>query len=350
MAVCDFRDTLLELGGSLTTNRMEQPQCASNSAGTFPKNKFSPGLGLTPITSRLWFPALTCRKISELTAPSAMDLAPNIDTIGLAHAYNVADNCVRTAVRSGRRIDLAPRRTRRLVSGDHMQRGDRPLGGLRQGDCDLRAVPREECAGNRDKNVERPTWPLLAIRSAGNGDPERAIERGGAADDLVVEAGRLRCRLAADHQEIITVACLGLDRALVRLLDFRDDLDRVRSGLGGTCLVALVSRRLDHRLGSPSLFGADLRRCFLLVVEMDHGRRDVPRTRKQTDQPGRKLPAWACIDRDEQALDAGHEPRLAVPRHRDAILDRLAQRADIVIGPDRLTQVAIVQYRVSRRP
>src|SRR5215211_1752078 len=108
-----------------------------------------------------------------------VNLTPNIDTIGLAHAYNVADNCVRTALRSGRRIDLVPQRTRRLVSSNHVQRGDRPLGGLRQRDCDLRTVPREECAGDRDKNVERPTWPLLTIRSAGNGNPKRAAECGG---------------------------------------------------------------------------------------------------------------------------------------------------------------------------
>src|SRR4051794_1613926 len=130
-----------------------------------------------------------------------MNFTPNIDTINLAHAYNVADNCVRTALRSGPRIDLVLPRTWRLVSSNHVQRGDRPLGGLRQRNCDLRAMPREECAGDGDKNVERPTRPLLTIQSAGNGNPERTAECGGTADDLVVEAGCFRCRLAADHQE-----------------------------------------------------------------------------------------------------------------------------------------------------
>ena len=189
------------------------------------------------------------------------------------------------------------------------------------------SAPRREniVAGDRNKDVERPARSLLTIRPAGNGDPERAIERGGAAQDLDVEARSLRRRLPADHQEIIAVARLGADRAFVRPLDFRDDLDRFRSGLGRPRLLAFIGRRLHHRLGPSRLFGADLRRCFLLVVEMDHGRRNVPRARKQTDQPGRKLPARAGIDRDEQALDVVTKP--GTPCRAAAIQSSTASRS-----------------------
>ena len=186
-----------------------------------------------------------------------------------------------------------------------------------------RAVPRERGAGDGDKNVEWLTRPLLTIQSAGNGDPERAPN---------AMALRTICwwkREPSDagsrpisRKSYPLLASVWIASSL-RLFDFRDDLYGVRSGLGRPAPHRPPRPILDHRLGSSSLFGTDLRRCLLLVIEMDHGRRDMPRTREQTNQSGSKLPARACIHRYEQTLDTGRERRRTVPGHCGAFLDRI---------------------------